>query len=618
MPSADFTFLTLRKVTPFQPNGQVVQNNYVFTVSSGRELWTNNLNLNNITASTISVSTINGIPIGPSGLTGLGSNYWTKIGPTGFSTNDISIAANTGPTGAVQAGTGAIYSIYNGLTGANAINGDVGITNNLLVAGATTYPDGSVSISNTQSLLYPVTPSIPSNNQLYFTQNTQTTPPINKPWTSIAMSASGQYQTAVYSGSLLPPVQANICYSIDYGYTWTLVIAPTITFEPIISSVAMSSSGQYQIAVTTNGANNYLYYSTNYGIDWNSSINQPGGWASAAISSSGQYQIAATINSRIYYSTDYGSSFQQSNSISTLWKNIAMSASGQYISVTATRIYISKNYGVSFQLSNSINVNWKNIAMSSSGQYQCAVNGSTNSIYISKDYGQTWIQSASPIPTFTSGLGYISMSSSGQYVIVTGAYDIYYSNNYGMDFIKVFTITNCRGIAMSSSGQYITLVIYNTGIYTCTISSPSLSSRGINSFGINEIGGTNRFTGGSNTFGNNNTFGDNNTFGNNNRFGGLQQVSYVIPTIIISGVTITLPTNANIVFVTGTGTVNTITNPFSSGFSGQITIIPLTVFSTTAVGGNIALGSTTVISKALIMTYTSRNNPSENKWYPSY
>ena len=56
--SADFTFLTLRNVTPVQPNGQSVQDHYVFTVSSGKQLWTNNLTLNNVTVSTLNISSV--------------------------------------------------------------------------------------------------------------------------------------------------------------------------------------------------------------------------------------------------------------------------------------------------------------------------------------------------------------------------------------------------------------------------------------------------------------------------------------------------------------------------------------------------------------------------------
>jgi hypothetical protein len=72
-----------------------------------------------------------------------------------------------------------------------------------------------------------------------------------------------------------------------------------------------------------------------------------------------------------------------------------------------------------------------------------------------------------------------------------------------------------------------------------------------------------------------------------------------------------------IVFVSGSGTLTTITAPIGiSGSGGQITIIPSTgaTWVTSASGGNIALASTAVVGKALIMTYDSGTT----KWYPSY
>jgi hypothetical protein len=70
----------------------------------------------------------------------------------------------------------------------------------------------------------------------------------------------------------------------------------------------------------------------------------------------------------------------------------------------------------------------------------------------------------------------------------------------------------------------------------------------------------------------------------------------------------------SVVFVPGGNPLSTITPP--AGFAntgGQITIIPTGVFTTTT-AGNIALSSTTVVNKALIMTYDAGTA----KWYPSY
>jgi len=69
-----------------------------------------------------------------------------------------------------------------------------------------------------------------------------------------------------------------------------------------------------------------------------------------------------------------------------------------------------------------------------------------------------------------------------------------------------------------------------------------------------------------------------------------------------------------IAFVSGVTTINTITPPAPiSTNGGQITLIPTGIF-TTGVSGNIAIASTAVVSKALILTY----DPITTKWYPSY
>lgn len=81
----------------------------------------------------------------------------------------------------------------------------------------------------------------------------------------------------------------------------------------------------------------------------------------------------------------------------------------------------------------------------------------------------------------------------------------------------------------------------------------------------------------------------------------------------IASATTIAPTTP-IVFISGTTAIATITapSPISSG-GGQITLIPTGIFTTT-IAGNIALASTAVVNKALIMTYDTTTA----KWYPSY
>jgi hypothetical protein len=92
---------------------------------------------------------------------------------------------------------------------------------------------------------------------------------------------------------------------------------------------------------------------------------------------------------------------------------------------------------------------------------------------------------------------------------------------------------------------------------------------------------------------------------------GVQGTELAAPTIA-SGTTIA-PTKG-ITFISGAAAIATITapSPISAG-GGQITLIPTGAFTTTT-GGNIALASTAVVNRALIMTYDSGTA----KWYPSY
>ena len=102
-----------------------------------------------------------------------------------------------------------------------------------------------------------------------------------------------------------------------------------------------------------------------------------------------------------------------------------------------------------------------------------------------------------------------------------------------------------------------------------------------------------------------------NIIAGNTKFNGLVSTNAAAPTI--ASATTIAPTT-QIVFVSGTTAIATITAPAPiSTTGGQITIIPTGLFTTTT-AGNIALASTAVVNKALIMTYDSTTA----KWYPSY
>lgn len=84
------------------------------------------------------------------------------------------------------------------------------------------------------------------------------------------------------------------------------------------------------------------------------------------------------------------------------------------------------------------------------------------------------------------------------------------------------------------------------------------------------------------------------------------------PAPTIASATTIAPLN-EIIFVSGTTAIVTITPPPSLVGGGSLIIIPTGIFTTTT-AGNIALASTAVVSKALIMVWDSVTG----KWYPSY
>jgi hypothetical protein len=91
---------------------------------------------------------------------------------------------------------------------------------------------------------------------------------------------------------------------------------------------------------------------------------------------------------------------------------------------------------------------------------------------------------------------------------------------------------------------------------------------------------------------------------------GIQANSNPAPTIASAA---TIEPQTPVVFVSGTTNVVNISVPPEMVGGGQLTIIPTGVFATTT-AGNIALATTAVVSRALIMTY----DRTTNKWYPSY
>ena len=139
------------------------------------------------------------------------------------------------------------------------------------------------------------------------------------------------------------------------------------------------------------------------------------------MSSTGQYMYASSYAVNYAgYSTNYGQTWTSISSItpsSIGIQHIACSASGQYITITGngTGIYSSSNYGKTFTKSASFTTaQCMGVAMTASGQYQVASQWNSSTIYYSSTYGITWSST-----TGSAGQSLVAISASGQYITIS-------------------------------------------------------------------------------------------------------------------------------------------------------------------------------------------------------
>lgn len=295
-------------------------------------------------------------------------------------------------------------------------------------------------------------------------------------WSAISMSYSGRYIFIANRGWAL-------FSSSDYGVTFT---ERAVTDKNIIC-VSISRSGKYGVLCTnTSNTNNItnniptgtgvINYTSDNGVTWRE-VTTPGSliFTCVSISPGGKYAIAGVNGGRIWYSSNFGQTFTQSSTILTLkWITMSMSATKYAVACdNYGYIYISSNYGSTWtRPSGSVSSAWSSVSMSNSGQYAIACIGyANNGIYYSNDYGVNWIES--PNTKASNGWVSVSISSTGQYAIAA-AYNgsLYYSYNYGVDWTISLLSSNYlwKSISMSGNSKYAMAAINvtNSGnVYSC-------------------------------------------------------------------------------------------------------------------------------------------------------
>ena len=288
-----------------------------------------------------------------------------------------------------------------------------------------------------------------------------------KNWLSISISSLGQYQSAIEE-------TGGIYISDDYGITWRKIYQMPPNYS---NSIAINETGQYQTA--SNGLQ--IFISANYGLTWREVYSLGANKIYVSISLNGKYQAVLSPGDSLYSSSDFGNTWTRFNDANSDLYNsissfpmggISLSFTGQYQSIASEDIYVSNDYGATWIGVNKNapfnDHNWVGIAISTTGQRQTATD-SGGDIYISNDYGVTWKMIASPNVQDRLWQA-IAITANGHYqTALEYGGTIYTSSDYGETW-SASTDTNIANknwqcVAMSANGQYQSIAEYGGSIY---------------------------------------------------------------------------------------------------------------------------------------------------------
>ena len=244
------------------------------------------------------------------------------------------------------------------------------------------------------------------------------------------------------------------------------------------AEVAIDDTGQFLAAAEYNG---YVWTSSDYGVDWTERTILPyGSWNSIASSANGSRIMATRYNTgSVYISDDYGSTWSVSNTGGTKLYDIDSSADGSFL-VTVDRdgyLYTSDTYGVNWTEHVSLGTrSWVAAEISANGQHIIGF-GSLSLTAISHDYGVTWDNvTGLPNPYWKNA----AMSDDGSVIMVGEDHSVsgrvYLSQDYGNTWVLQSAAGSplptkipygSMSVAVSGDGNILAVAKYNIGnVYT--------------------------------------------------------------------------------------------------------------------------------------------------------
>lgn len=144
------------------------------------------------------------------------------------------------------------------------------------------------------------------------------------------------------------------------------------------------------------------------------------------------------------------------------------SEDGKYqlaVCYSTNSLYVSSDYGQTWTVRDS-NRNWFSGSVSPTGQHMIAVNNQ-GYLYYSSNYGVTFTARTNAGTNSWYGCC-LSGDAQHMYLAASGETYIQRSTDYGVSWSEVGSLGNHTSVACSVSGQYVTSVSYNTGMQMST------------------------------------------------------------------------------------------------------------------------------------------------------
>lgn len=281
-------------------------------------------------------------------------------------------------------------------------------------------------------------------------------------YNSVSVSNNGKYQTLVQraqADATCP--QGNLYVSWNYGKDFA------VRLENLnLTGVAISGTGKYQTAVVQGNSTasppqlGYIYTSSDFGHTWVQNASAPSnGWYGVAMSGNGKHQLAlpntyksAPDNGFLYTSADYGETWtQRQGPGEQLWLNGAVSSNG--------RVMVAVVFGTLTESPSVVGVPAAAARFTGKGNLQ-STGVTPGSVYLSKDFGETW----TVVPSLCDYFTCVAMSSDGTFLTV-GAQNCFYapaipgalytSSDGGTNWlVHNSNLNNWLNVAMSGDGEY--------------------------------------------------------------------------------------------------------------------------------------------------------------------